>query len=155
MRRCTFGRKRLTSTVLQHLYHQNGKNVRFIFNYLNYVTFNKTTIYIRCFKLIYFIPVCIMWEKRQHNFALIFFCQTCVDIVNVATDRGIWDYHFQCFFEGVKQNHLTFKCLISQLYCLISYISAGNYMFKVNNRNTRTRCEIYPSLTIQKREWSQ
>lgn len=76
MRRCTFGRKRLTSMVLQHLYHQDGENVRFIFNYLNYVTFNKTTIYIRCFKLIYFIPVCIMWEKRQHNFALIFFCQT-------------------------------------------------------------------------------
>ena len=31
-------------------------------------------------------------------------------------------------------------------------IPAGNYMFKVNNRNTRTRCEIYftpcPSVSI-------
>ena len=26
---------------------------------------------------------------------------------------------------------------------------AGNYMFKVNNRNTRTRCEIYSKLTIK------
>ena len=25
---------------------------------------------------------------------------------------------------------------------------AGNYMFKVNNRNTRTRCEICSKLTI-------
>ena len=26
---------------------------------------------------------------------------------------------------------------------------AGNYMFKVNNRNTRTRCEICSNLTIK------
>ena len=26
---------------------------------------------------------------------------------------------------------------------------AGNYMFKVSNRNTRTRCEIYSKLTIK------
>ena len=26
---------------------------------------------------------------------------------------------------------------------------AGNYMFRVNNRNTRTRCEIYSELTIK------
>ena len=26
---------------------------------------------------------------------------------------------------------------------------AGNYMFKVNNRNTRTRCEICLKLTIK------
>ena len=26
---------------------------------------------------------------------------------------------------------------------------AGNYMFKVNNRNTRTRCEICSKLTIK------
>ena len=30
-----------------------------------------------------------------------------------------------------------------------SYIPAGNYMFKVNNRNTRTRCEICSKLTIK------
>ena len=26
---------------------------------------------------------------------------------------------------------------------------SGNYMFKVNNRNTRKRCEIYSKLTIK------
>ena len=26
---------------------------------------------------------------------------------------------------------------------------AGNYIFKVNNRNTRTRCEISSKLTIK------
>ena len=34
--------------------------------------------------------------------------------------------------------------------------SAGNYMFKVNNRNTRTRCEICSKLTIktlERRHW--
>ena len=34
--------------------------------------------------------------------------------------------------------------------------TAGNYMFKVNNRNTRGRCEIYSKLTIktpEQRRW--
>ena len=33
---------------------------------------------------------------------------------------------------------------------------AGNYMFKVNNRNNRTRCEICSKLTIktpERRHW--
>ena len=29
---------------------------------------------------------------------------------------------------------------------------AGNYMFKINNRNTRTRCEICSKLTIKTSE---
>ena len=31
----------------------------------------------------------------------------------------------------------------------VDYSPAGNYMFKVNNRNTRTRCEICSKLTIK------
>ena len=37
-----------------------------------------------------------------------------------------------------------------------SYIPAANYMSKVNNRNTRTRCEICSKLTIkipERRHW--
>ena len=37
-----------------------------------------------------------------------------------------------------------------------SHILAGNYMFKVNHRNTRTRCEICSKLTIntpERRHW--
>ena len=33
-------------------------------------------------------------------------------------------------------------------------IPAGNYMFKVNNRNTRTRCEICSKLVIKTPERS-
>ena len=35
--------------------------------------------------------------------------------------------------------------------CFISskYNPAGNYMLKVNNRNTRTMCEIFSKLTIK------
>ena len=32
-------------------------------------------------------------------------------------------------------------------------IPVGNYMFKVNNRNTITRCEICSKLTIKAPEW--
>ena len=31
----------------------------------------------------------------------------------------------------------------------VRIIPVGNYMFKVNNRNTRTRCEICSMLTIK------
>ena len=34
-------------------------------------------------------------------------------------------------------------------YLLLIHFPAGNYMFKVNNRNTRTRCEICSKLTIK------
>ena len=33
-----------------------------------------------------------------------------------------------------------------------SFYSAGNYKFKVSNRNTRTRCEICSKLTIKTQE---
>ena len=29
------------------------------------------------------------------------------------------------------------------------YVPVDNYMFKVNNRNTRTKCEIFLKLTIK------
>ena len=32
---------------------------------------------------------------------------------------------------------------------------AGNYMFKINNRNTRSRCEISLELTVKKPERCQ
>ena len=34
-------------------------------------------------------------------------------------------------------------------------IPAGNYMFKVNNRNTGTRCGICPKLTVKTPEQCQ
>ena len=36
-----------------------------------------------------------------------------------------------------------------RIYHAYNRIPAGNYMFKVNNRNTRTRYEICPMLTIK------
>ena len=38
----------------------------------------------------------------------------------------------------------------------MGYVPAGNYMFKVNKRNTRTRYKIYSKLTIkatEQRQW--
>ena len=39
--------------------------------------------------------------------------------------------------------------IISSFFTYICYHPAGNYMFKVNNRNTRARCEICSKLTIK------
>ena len=43
----------------------------------------------------------------------------------------------------VNFNTINFKILITTFY------PVGNYMFKVNNRNTRARCEICSKLTIK------
>ena len=43
-----------------------------------------------------------------------------------------------------------------EVYCERTVYPAGNYMFKVNNRNTKTRCEICSKLTIktpERRQW--
>ena len=42
--------------------------------------------------------------------------------------------------------------------CYLTYNPAGDYIFKVNNRNTRTRCDICSKLTIktpERRDWGR
>ena len=61
-------------------------------------------------------------------------------------------------FDRVLNRLAGFSCFvkISQTFLFYSKITrkdisnpASNYLFKVNNRNTRTRCEIYSKLTIK------
>ena len=46
----------------------------------------------------------------------------------------------------------TFECSFQSKF---SVVPAGIYLFKVNNRNTRTRCEICSELTINTPERRQ
>ena len=46
--------------------------------------------------------------------------------------------------DGVKKNYK-----VSRLMALLDIFPAGNYMFKVKNRNTRARSEICSKLTIK------
>ena len=50
--------------------------------------------------------------------------------------------------QGFKEINRLISKRLSNIYLGKSY-PAGNYMFKVNNRNTRTRCEICSKLTIK------
>ena len=57
--------------------------------------------------------------------------------------------------KGLFRNHLLWH------YCPYSFVvpfttyPAANYIFKVDNKNTRTRCEIYLKLTLKTLEWYQ
>ena len=51
-------------------------------------------------------------------------------------------------FISSTWEHIDFK----KLFNPHNFNSASNYMFKVNNRNTRRRCEIYSKLTIKIQE---
>ena len=68
----------------------------------------------------------------------------------------------KCFtrFEGLGPKSRPFLVYqttsINQNQIMMSFNSAGIYLFKVNNRNTRTRCEICSKLTIntpERRQW--
>ena len=59
-----------------------------------------------------------------------------------------------CYF---KLSKASFSPYLRNIYCyehLRRLIPAGIYMLKVNNRNTRTRCEICSKLTIKTPERS-
>ena len=61
-----------------------------------------------------------------------------IDVINEAV--------FQCDVPVVE---IFFRCWESaKWWCQYSTYSAGIYLLKVNNRNTRTRCEICLKLTI-------
>ena len=57
--------------------------------------------------------------------------------------------------QQMRQSVFAAQLLLSSCqFCFIR--PAGNYILKVNNRNTRTRCEICSKLTIKipkRRQW--
>ena len=60
--------------------------------------------------------------------------------------------------KGNKVLHFFQKCVTKNVRIAVrpSTYPAGIYLFKVNNRNTRTKCEICSKLTIntpERRQW--
>ena len=60
--------------------------------------------------------------------------------------------------KNEKQNVVSlsiqlFKMVLTSI--LLTSNLASNYMLKVNDKNTRTRCEICSKLTVKKLEWRQ
>ena len=55
--------------------------------------------------------------------------------------------HFVYFFPSQKR--LLLQCNAMTFVYTIGKYPAGNYLFKVNNKSTRTRCEICSKLTIK------
>ena len=56
--------------------------------------------------------------------------------------------------QTIRQTMYKINCI--QIEDMFMLIPAGIYLFKVNNRNTRTRCEICSKLTIntpERRQW--
>ena len=62
-------------------------------------------------------------------------------------------YCLQGVKEGYKGKKWVNRMILYDIATSIQTIPAGNYMFKVNNRNTRTRCGVCSKLTkkIQQR----
>ena len=60
------------------------------------------------------------------------------------------------FFDVFLQPYIVLKCSIKTHFISPSNFPFGNYLFKVNSRNTRIRCEICSKLIIktpERRQW--
>ena len=74
----------------------------------------------------------------------------CEKLIRVKFD------HKLVFDQNVKIFYKKAKAKLKALARVVPYIPAGIYLLKVNNRNTRTRCEICSKLTIntpERRHW--
>ena len=58
-----------------------------------------------------------------------------------------------CIYLAVGKKCYFFGKFFAYAKSVIPNYPAGKYMFKVNNRNTRPRCEIWSKLTIKTLEW--
>ena len=74
-----------------------------------------------------------------------------IDFPNLSLIVGIFEKTPRPFYWILLT--LLFNQYFNQ-HCMQSY-SANNYMFKINNRNTRKNCEICSELTIKIPEWHQ
>ena len=84
----------------------------------------------------------------------------CLTIHPFVYPSVIWNL-FSLMFRtpSSKFNVFDFCCKVTAVQILNTFVllrkrffspvPVGNYMFKVNNRNTRTRCEIGSKLTIK------
>ena len=59
-------------------------------------------------------------------------------------EAKLWALGIHCHFDIIKWNANSNK-----YFQYFKLNPAGNYMFKVNNRNSRTRCETCSKLTIK------
>ena len=57
--------------------------------------------------------------------------------------------------SAITQHNYSFLQELVQEIVTVHHSPVGNYTFKVNNRNTRTRCEICSKLTIKTPEIRQ
>ena len=68
---------------------------------------------------------------------------------NLSSCSVIIIFFFLSAASTIHQSKFVSVAYISFYFTFLIHSPAGNYMFKVNNRNTRTRCEICSKLTIK------
>ena len=109
---------------------------------------------------LFFIKTVTTDGRQKIWFDILFHC--CSPLLLTLKGRAIWN----CVFFGTGEYSLARSCRLQTSRQTVSNfrilagtasvaIPAGNYMFKVNNRNTGTRCEICSELTIKtpERRW--
>ena len=93
------------------------------------------------------------------NFVTAFFCNQPHSHILLAHYWQLYDGRIVSFYHNIPDISIYIWGGFSSvkiILCDFLIYPAGNYVFKVNNRNTRTRCEICSKLTIktpERRHW--
>ena len=82
---------------------------------------------------------CYFWTYFAPLSSIFFFC---------------WTWTGICLL-GSNNSRNVFKCTFSEFHWVFRIKVSGNYMFEVNNKNTKTKCEICSKLTIKTPERRQ
>ena len=62
------------------------------------------------------------------------------------------NYHYDIAISSLKYSQTATFYFYFFVVCVLGQYPVGIYMFRVNSRNIRTRCEVYSKLTIKKPE---
>ena len=109
--------------------------------YLQCLLYNYVNVFV-------LVPFIVEIEKVRTLWNL-FFLRKNGKALRICTNSSI-------LYPSIYPNRLSLSCLICMKPVITEANPAGNYLFKVNNRNTRTRCQICSKLTIKipkRRQW--
>ena len=88
-------------------------------------------------------------KKSRAGEGVIILCAHFNSLTNIQTyNCSLHQKYLPRLFNRIVFNYQIFTHWDSVLIAF-DHIPSGNYLFKVNNRNTRTRCEICSKLTMK------
>ena len=155
--RCTSSRMLLIKLISPKILLKISKMVNFELSFFK-ISFTSFFLYVPLARNIFYLIRKIMQLDLSINKTVFFLiCSSSLvsccnrQLQMMVSSLTLRDYTLYC---NVENTNFTLYQNISRY--IINQVPVGNYIFKVNNKNTRARCEIcskFPIKTPERRHW--